>query len=544
VTWPPDYVDVYAARLERLRKCRALPELWQLGRAYYADKPVEWIEHWAVTYDPRNAHTDVPTTLPFMLFDRQRRMVEWLHDCVRQQVDGLNEKSRDVGATWVCCAFSVWLWLYWPGADVGWGSRKEDLVDRIGIVDSIFEKIRIIISNLPREMLPVGFDKKAHMPFMRILNPETNSSIAGESGDNIGRGGRKLIYFKDEAAHYERPEKIEAALSDTTRCQIDISSVNGLGNVFHRRRESGVEWQPGAALSRTSANVFVTDWRDHPLKTQQWYDDRKASAANAGLLHVFAQEVDRDYSAAVAGVIIPAEWVSSAIDAHIKLGFGDDGAWRAGFDPFDEGGDMHGFAVAKGVVLHSVEAWGEGDTGTATRRVVESLTGKDASVQYDPIGVGAGVKSEVNRLVSDGLMPKGLRFVPWNAGAAPFKPDERVVPRDKESPTNKEMFANLKAQGWWQLRMRFERTHRDVTEGVAFDPDELISLPSTLPNLQTLRKELSQTTRGKTGALKMIVDKSPEGTRSPNMADAVVMMMHPVGKLSLVFGEAAMRAIR
>jgi hypothetical protein len=49
-----------------------------------------------------------------------------------------------------------------------------------------------------------------------------------------------------------------------------------------------------------------------------------------------------------------------------------------------------------------------------------------------------------------------------------------------------------------------------------------------MPGLATLRKELSQATRGRTGALKMIVNKTPEGTRSPNKADALVMAFWPV----------------
>jgi hypothetical protein len=52
-----------------------------------------------------------------------------------------------------------------------------------------------------------------------------------EAGDNIGRGGRTLVYFKDESAHYEHPDLIEAALGDNTNVQIDISSVNGLGKL-------------------------------------------------------------------------------------------------------------------------------------------------------------------------------------------------------------------------------------------------------------------------------------------------------------------------
>lgn len=530
--WPPDYVGEFATRQHRIRRIRADPVL-RFGIAErYREDPVAWINHWAFTYDPRIAGTDTPTTLPFALFRRQVEFADFLKACVDEQQNGLVEKSRDMGATWLCCAFSVWLWLYWPGAAVGWGSRKEQLVDKIGDPDSIFEKMRILIRHLPKFMLPARFSEADHMPFMKLVNPETGATITGEAGDNIGRGGRKLIYFKDESAHYERPEKIEAALADNTNCQIDISSVNGLGNVFHRRRDAGKEWQAGTPLVCDRVNVFVMDWRDHPAKGQDWYDQRKAKAESDGLLHVFAQEVDRDYSASVEGVIIPAAWVTSAIDAHEKLGFDDSGAWGAALDVADEGGDLHALAARKGPVLHEVEDWGDGDVGKATRQSIGKLTGREVDVQYDSVGVGAGVKSEVNRLTEEKLMPKGLYFVPWSAGAKVLSPDEHVIPDDEESPLNKDFYANLKAQAWWELRRRFERTHKAVTEGERHDPATLISLPSTLPNLQKLRKELSQATRGKTGALKMVVNKTPEGTRSPNMADAVVMAFWPLPRAS------------
>lgn len=527
--WPPDYTAEFGARQARLLKLRSNPNLILGAREYYRTRPIEFIEHWTETYDPRNAGRDTPARMPFRLFRRQRDLVHFLVSCLEDDENGLIEKCRDMGATWVCATFSVWLWLFWPGVAVGWGSRKEQLVDKIGDPDSIFEKMRMVIRGLPRELLPLGFMPDAHMAYMKFINPETGSTITGEAGDNIGRGGRKRIYFKDESAHYERPEKIEAALGDNTNVQIDISSVNGLGNVFHRRREGGREWAPGAELPRGATRVFVMDWREHPAKTQAWYDARKAKAEADGLLHVFAQEVDRNYAASVEGVIIPADWVSSAIDAHVKLGFDDSGGWRAALDPADEGGDLHALAVAKGVIVKSVEDWGAGDTGDATRRAVEALTGKPVDLQYDCIGVGAGVKSEANRLRADGLLPATLRFVPWSASASPLNPEARVIPGDLESPLNKDFYANLKAQAWWELRRRFERTHKAVTAGETYDPSDMISLPSDMPGLGTLRKELSQATRGKTGALKMLVNKTPSGTRSPNKADALVMAFWPVG---------------
>jgi hypothetical protein len=47
------------------------------------------------------------------------------------------------------------------------------------------------------------------------------------------------IYFVDEAAHLEHPEKVDAALSQTTNCRIDMSSVRGMANPFAKKRWGG-----------------------------------------------------------------------------------------------------------------------------------------------------------------------------------------------------------------------------------------------------------------------------------------------------------------
>lgn len=533
--WPPDYVAVYRWRAETLKRMRDNPSVLAGARAYYRTRPGEFIDDWADTYDPRNAGTGKPVFMPFKLFKRQWQFVEFLEACRLAEGPGLVEKSRDMGITFLCAAYSVWLWTFMPGSAVGWGSRKEELVDKLGDPKSVFEKIRTIVQRLPREFLPPSFDPRKHSSYMRLVNPDTGATITGEAGDNIGRGGRTLIYFKDESAHYERPELIEAALSDNTRVQIDISSVNGLGNVFHRRREAGVEWTAGAPVSRTAANVFIADWRDHPAKDQAWYDERKAKAEADGLLHVLAQEIDRNYAASVTGTVIPLEWIQAAVDAHVTLGWYEDddltGPAGGALDVADNdgSGDRNAAAARKGPVLTAVEEWGATDTGVTARKAIEFFESMGKlSVQYDSIGVGSGVKAEVNRLAAEDLMPDGMKFVSWDAGAPPQNPDEHVIPDDEESPRNRDFYMNIKAQGWWELRMRFYRTWQAVTGKATFEPDDMISLSSKIPKLRQLIKELAQPTASKGSRLKLVINKAPQGTRSPNMGDAVMMAYWPM----------------
>lgn len=532
--WPPDYEAIWRWRAEMLIALQDDEELLAAAKAYYSTRPKEFIMHWMDTYDPRREGSK---WIPFVFFIKQAEFIDFLQDLREQGENGLCEKCRDAGVSWLGCGYSIWSWLFIPDDSIGWGSRKEGLVDTLGDVDSLFEKMRKILERLPSIWLPVGFAPKKHSTFMKFINPENGATITGEAGDNIGRGGRKAMYFKDEAAHYERPEKIEAALGDNTNSQVDISSVNGLGNPFHRRREAGVQWESGKDIAKGFTRIFIFDWRDHPAKTLEWYNARKAKYEREGMAHIFAQEVDRNYSAAVSNTIISYEWIQSAVDAHLKIAYvkamiereGIPDVWMAGLDVADGGIDRNALAKRQWIIWRDVEEWGERDTGvTARRAIVGVRQHKGVKIQYDCVGLGSGVKSEYNRLTQDELLENVPEMVPWNAGGSVLEPFNRIIPNDDESALNRDFYGNLKAQAWWNLRSRFYKTHKAVTDGAVYPVEELISLDSTMPLLQQLMKELAQPVRAQNGQLKTIVDKQPEGTKSPNLADAGMMMYFPL----------------
>lgn len=528
--WPPNYDGVYAWRMRTLAKLQDDEELRESAWAYYSQKPNEFIQHWMDTFDPRKVRGK---WMPFVFFERQDEMVEFLEDCRTSSRSGLMEKCRDAGATWVSCAYSVWAFLFIDDMAIGWGSRKESLVDKLGDADSIFEKMRLLLSRLPNIFMPKGWRPREHATYMKLINPENGATISGEAGDNIGRGGRKSCYFVDEAAHIERPEKIEAALGDNTNVRIDISSVNGLGNPFHRTRENGYDWYPNHNAPKDATMVFVIDWSHHPAKTTEWYNTRKEKAIRNGMQHIFAQEVDRDYSAAISNTIIAYEWIQAAVDAHLKIPYlasiDIPNTWMGGLDVADEGEDRNALTMRQWIIIRSSEEWGERDPGVSTRRVIAGCRGKRGiKVEYDCIGVGASVKSEYNRLVDDKTISAAdFQMVPWNAGAGVINPYERVIPDDDLTPLNRDMFANFKAQAWWHVRGRFYKTWRAVKEGVVYSPEELISLDSKNPLLHQLMKELAQPTKGESTGLRMIVNKKPNGMKSPNLADSAIQSIFP-----------------
>lgn len=512
--WPPDFETENQRRQKIQQIINSTPDPRKLARCIYKDDPVTFIQDNCITYDPRNAGTNLPTKMPFVLFPKQVELVLWLRGLVENQDDGLIEKTRDMGATWVGSAFSVWMWLYMDGSSIGWGSRKELLVDRLGEPDSIFEKLRMIIRSLPWYMLPTGFKENEHLTYMKCINPENGSTITGEAGKNIGRGGRKTIYMKDESAHYERPELIEAALGDNTDVQVDISSVNGEGNIFHRKRIGGI------------VNVFIMDWRHHPAKTQEWYEERKRKAESEGTTALFAQEVDRDYSASVEGIFIPAKYVRAAIDAHKILGIEPSGEKRTGLDVADEGGDKNALVSAHGVIVQHIEQWGEGDTDYTAKKANEHCIsyGTD-EMQYDSIGVGAGVKGSI-RAISDQEKLK-YQIHGFAAGGAVVNPDDEFT----EGKKNKDMFANIKAQAMWGLYTRFYNTYKAVVEKHEVDLSNIICIPSQLELAEELVSEISRPKKQYDAAGKIKVEKKEDmakrGIKSPNLLEALMICYAP-----------------
>jgi len=498
-------------RTRRLAALRANPADFPAIWAYYKTHPAEWISHWIWTHDPRLAARNLPSIIPFCLWKTQVDCVNWIVDRWRAGEPGLIEKSRDSGVTWLTVAIACWMCIFHTGIVVGFGSRKLEYVDQIGSMKSIFEKIRFAMSNLPVEFIG-DWNRDRHALYTRILFPATGSIITGEGGDSIGRGDRTSIHFIDEAAFLERPEMIDASLSQTTNCRIDVSTPNGLANSFAQRRFGG------------NIKVFSFHWRDDPRKDDAWYQKQVAELDPVTV----ASEIDIDYRGSVEGLLIPSAWIQAAIGAHLKLGITPSGTKRAAFDVADSGVDLCAFAGRHGILLQHLESWSgrSGDIYASLVRVFDRCDEHGYPyVLYDADGLGAGCRGDariINERREADDRPR-IHDEPFRGSASPVYPERELVEKRK----NKDFFANLKAQGWWALRLRFQETHRAIN-GLPYDADNLISISPDLPELNALTMELSQPTYSLNSAGKVLIDKAPDGMRSPNLADATMIAFAPV----------------
>jgi len=70
-------------------------------KVYYRHNPIDFINDWGMTFDPRNKDVGLPSDIPFTLFPRQ---IEWLQFTLekwRNREDFLTEKTREMGLSWL-----------------------------------------------------------------------------------------------------------------------------------------------------------------------------------------------------------------------------------------------------------------------------------------------------------------------------------------------------------------------------------------------------------------------------------------------------------
>lgn len=318
------------------------------------------------------------------------------------------------------------------------------------------------------------YDEKKHAPFMRIVNPVSGSTIIGEAGPNIGRGGRTAIYFKDESAHYEQADAIDAALSQTSNCKIDISTPNGEGNPFWKKRFGG------------RLKVFVFDWRDDPRKGPEWYAKQKGALDPV----VLAQEVDRDYSASIGNSFNKSEIVTAAMSrgpADVPAM----GSLRVGLDVARFGDDKCALTFRRGRVLLKQTTWGKTDLmSTAGRAKQEINVFRQArgihleQIAVDTIGIGAGVADALRAWFGEDIV------VDVNAS------------KQLDDGSN----YNLRAFMWSEMR----------------DWLETASIPND-PDLRTDLTGLRYFYRGGLLLLESKDDAKKRGVKSPDRADSLAL---------------------
>lgn len=279
------------------------------------EDPVYWIENYLYTDKNPGFFSDrIQTHVPFLLFDFQAETIDQLYDAVEKWDRVFLEKSRQMGISWIVCAFALWGWLFkdWK---ILFLSQKEDYVDKLGDMQSLFQKIRFMTAELPKWMLPPEFTIDTHMPRLRIYKPKWygTGSISGESANkNASTGGTYKFVFMDEMAKMENASSINTAIQATTGCIIYNSTPLGKFNEYYRMRL--------LALNKKMKHIRL-HWSLNPMYNREWFEWRTKAMTPEQI----AQELEISYDASVTGRVY---------SRFANIPNGDCRFWDFQYDPY------------------------------------------------------------------------------------------------------------------------------------------------------------------------------------------------------------------
>ncbi len=193
---------------------------------------------------------------PFISWQIQDILFERLVWHLANAKDILINKSRDMGASWICTIFMHWLWLFRPDSQLLELSRTEPYVDQNGNLKALFQKHDLINTWLPDWMKPpqcaVGQKYRTKMHLYNVLN---GSCIDGESTtEHAASGDRRLVALLDEFAKVKHGRLMRSATRDAALMRIVNSTVSGPGTEYSKWKNDG------------TIVVFPLMWWDHPDK--------------------------------------------------------------------------------------------------------------------------------------------------------------------------------------------------------------------------------------------------------------------------------------
>ena len=233
MTYPKGYKENMVWRAKILTRCKA-DQTYRLKvkRLFFSDVLFAF-NAFFFTYDVREG---TEHQQPFCTYSFQDMVILSIIKHINEGKDLLIEKSRDMGVSWMVILVYLWFWLRPEGgADFLLGSRIEEYVDQKGNMRTLMQKARYSFYKLPKWLQPKGFKESTCDNFKKLINPETESSITGESNNpNFSTGGRYRSSLFDEFPKWEHTDKSAwSDAGDATPCRLAVGTPFGAGGQYY-----------------------------------------------------------------------------------------------------------------------------------------------------------------------------------------------------------------------------------------------------------------------------------------------------------------------
>lgn len=201
----------------------------------------------------------------------QRDLLLWMHGERRS----ILLKARQLGATWVACAYAVWIAVCKPGSRIlVYRQKQDESVENVircwRLFQSLPEHLRMGVKVLKpaRGHLPNGGEIEIEFPDGR-----TSKIVAMSSATASGHGSTAALVLMDEFSRMDNAADIMKAVQPAAGSQgkiVIVSTANGVsdeetgdGNHFH--------WLWVTAEESGFSTKFLP-WSLHPDRDDHWYE--------------------------------------------------------------------------------------------------------------------------------------------------------------------------------------------------------------------------------------------------------------------------------
>lgn len=302
---PKDPTENKRYRLNLLAKAAERPDLRVLLLEKSSRDPLFWVNSFVWIYEPRSPDK----VIPFVTYEYEDELITDIVAHIESGDDLFVDKSRDMGVTWTVLAVFLWGFRFRDWSFLV-GSRKQEEVDSIGDLSTLFPKIRFIWERLPFWMKLEVVDS-----FMRLANPKSGAAITGEATNaNFGTGGRYNASLLDEYSKWEETAAAAwTSLAQATPCRIPVATPFGSGTKQAELRETDIDqrhyhWTRHPEKAKGLYRITEEERRSRGLKggltRSPWYDTQCERMTESEI----AQELDINYERSAEGRVYGLEW--------------------------------------------------------------------------------------------------------------------------------------------------------------------------------------------------------------------------------------------
>ncbi len=185
-------------------------------------------------------------------------------------------KARQLGLTWICMAYGVWLMLR-PHANILVLSKtQEDAFSALGRAHYIYSMLpdwlRPPLMKKNEHMVELGFDFNVDQD--KYINDSKMRAFSATS--DAGRSETGTVVINDEWAFHPKADDSWQAMYPTIERAgrfIGISTANGTGNLLH-----DMYW--GGKQGENDFKSYFFSFKARPDRDETWYENAKRNASD------------------------------------------------------------------------------------------------------------------------------------------------------------------------------------------------------------------------------------------------------------------------